>query len=93
MKRTVIQNSTMAPIPIQAPRVVTATKLRVWFWVSGSHGTILGEVSGLFRVDFGSRGGSPWAARRRASPVRCSMSSVQPKDGLTGCATQSGSSR
>ena len=93
MKRTVIQNSTMAPIPIQAPRVVTATKLRVWFCVSGSHGTIRGEVSELYRSDFVSRGGSPWAARRRASPMRCSMSSAQPKDGQTGCATQSGRSR
>jgi hypothetical protein len=30
MKRTVTQNSTSAPMPIQAPRVVRATKRSAW---------------------------------------------------------------
>ena len=45
MKRTVTQNTTIAPMPIQAPRVVTATNCWVWFRVSGIQDTILGEVS------------------------------------------------
>lgn len=45
MNRTVIQNTTIAPIPIQAPRVVTAMNCCVWLRVSGSQDTTRGEVS------------------------------------------------
>ena len=69
MKRTVTQNTTIAPMPIQAPRVVTATNCWVWFRVSGIQDTILGEVSTVLVSVFRCRGGRPWAARRRASPI------------------------
>jgi hypothetical protein len=45
MKRTVIQSTTIPPMPIQAPRVVTAMNCCVWLRVSGSQDTTRGEVS------------------------------------------------
>ena len=53
MKRTVIQSATIPPIPIQAPRVVTAMNCCVWLRVSGSQDTTRGEVSTVLVQAFG----------------------------------------
>ena len=45
MKRTVTQNRIIAPIPIQAPRVVVETNALVCCCVRGNQETILGDVS------------------------------------------------
>ena len=53
MKRTVTQSTTIPPIPIQAPRVVTAMNCCVWLRVSGSQDTTRGEVSAALVLALG----------------------------------------
>ena len=66
-KRTTTQNTTSAPMPTQAPRVVIAMNWLVCCLVRGSQLTTRSDEP----LDvFGFLGGRPWLARRRASPMQ-----------------------